>query len=344
MHAAGATSAGDLRKLTEPEVARLFDPRIYARGKEYFEDGRVQRPIVYHDSLMADIKGTQPEDYHVSIDVRDHNYVASCTCPYAFGYCKHIAAVMYAWVKRPSLFRDLGKSEDMLKRLGKEEIVEIVIDMIRYDPDVLYVINLRLTPAPELTAFVGREIAAIFSEEYVDYLNVRVIVKKLEIFREYAMDLSRARDLSTAITVLSPVIDAVIANYTKLDDVDDLMKNFFGAALDTFGATIAEMRDEGKRRALMTKAVDWYMDAEWGLEDQLQVFLRDATLRLNEARFMVNTVDLRVADYRRSLINTGPQYSEEHEYLDERVRRLSGLRAGILADSKRAIETQPGQL
>ncbi len=139
----------------------------------------MQRPIVYHDSLIASIKGTQPEDYGVpSIDVRDHNYVASCTCPYAFGYCKHIAAVI-AWVKRPSYFRRPGKSEDMLKRLGKEEIVEIVIDMIRYDPDVLYVINLRLTPAPELTAFVGREIAAIFSEEYVDYLNVRVIVKKL---------------------------------------------------------------------------------------------------------------------------------------------------------------------
>ncbi len=344
MHTAGATSAGDLRKLTEPEVARLFDPRIYERGKEYFNEGRVQRPIVYHDSLMADVPGTMPEDYHVSIDIRDRNYVASCTCPYAFGYCKHIAAVMYAWVKRPSMFRDLGKSEDMLKRLGKEEIVEIVIDMIRYDPDVLYVINLRLTPAPELAAFAEREVSAIFSEEYVDYLNVRGIVRKLEIFREYAMDLSRAHDLSTAITVLTPVIDAVIANYTKLDDVDDLMKNFFGGALDTFGRTITEMRDDGKRRALMTKAVDWYMDAEWGLEDQLRAFMRDVTLRMNEGRFMVNTIDLRVADYRRSLINTSPQYSEEHEYLDERVRRLSGLRTDILTDNKRAIETRSGQL
>ncbi|OPY28182.1 MAG: hypothetical protein A4E28_01700 [Methanocella sp. PtaU1.Bin125] len=342
MHAAGATSAGDLRKLTEPEVARLFDPRIYARGKEYFAEGRVQRPIVYRDSLMADVRGTQPEDYHVSVDVRERNYIASCTCPYAFGYCKHIAAVMYAWVKRPSMFRDLGQSEDRLKRLGKEEIVEIVIDMIRYDPDVLYVINLRLTPAPELAGFAEREVGAIFSEEYVDYLNVRGIVRKLEIFHEYARDLSRARDLSTAITVLLPVIDAVIVNYTKLDDADGLMKNFFGGALDTFRDTLAEMRDEGKRRALMTKAVDWYMEAEWGLEDPLRAFLRDATLRLSEGRFMVNTIDLRVADYRRSLIHTGSRYSEEHEYLDERVRRLTGLRADILADGKRALEARPG--
>jgi hypothetical protein len=338
MHATGAASAGDLRKLTESDIARLFDPRIYERGKEYFAEGRVQRAIVYRNSLMADVKGTLPEEYHISVEFRDGNFVASCTCPYAFGYCKHIAAILYAWVKRPGMFKDLGQSEDTLKRLGRDEIVEIVIDMIRYDPDVVYVINLRLTPAPELPAFVQREIGAIFSEEYVDYLNVREIVKKLEIFREYAFDLRRARDINTSLSVIVPVIDAVIDSYTKLDDVDGLMKNFFGAALDTIGGALLEMRDEGRRRGILTKAVDWYTDAEWGLEDQVREFLRNITLRLNESRFMVNTIDLRVADYRRSLINTGSLYSEEHEFLDERVRRLADLRTDILRGSKRQVE------
>jgi hypothetical protein len=338
MHAAGAASAADLRKLTEPEIARLFDPRIYERGKEYFVEGRVRRAMVYHNSLMADVKGTLPEEYHISIEVRDGNFVASCTCPYAFGYCKHVAAVLYAWVKRPSLFKDLGESEDMLMQLGRDEIVEIVIDMIRYDPDVVYVINLRLTPEPELPAFAEREIKAIFSGEYADYPGVREIVKKLDIFREYAADLLQAREIKTALSVIVPVVDAVIGNYTKLDDVDSLMKNFFGAALDTFRGAVVETRDEGRRRALLTRAVDWYLEAEWGLESQLREFLRDIALRLNEVRFMTNTLDLRTADYRRSLINTGPSYSEEHEYLDERVRRLADLRAEILRGGNRQVE------
>jgi hypothetical protein len=338
MHATGAASAAGLKKLTEPEIARLFDPRIYERGKEYFVEGRVRRAMVYHNSLMADVKGTLPEDYHISLENRDGNIVASCTCPYAFGYCKHIAAILYAWVKRPAMFKDLGKSEDLLKQLGRDEIVEIVIDMIRYDPDVVYVINLRLTPAPELPAFVEREIKAIFTEEYADYLSVREIVKKLDIFREYAGDLLQARDVKTALAVIMPVIDAVIENYTKLDDVDGLMKNFFGASLDTFGGAITELRDEGRRHAVLTRAVDWYMDAEWGIDSQLREFLRDITLRLNEGRFVTNTIDLRMADYKRSLINTGAQYSEEHEFLDERVRRLSDLRTDILRGSRRQLE------
>lgn len=338
MHATGAASAADLRRLTEPDITRLFDPRIYERGKDYFAEGRVRRAIVYHSSLMADVKGTLPEEYHISVEVRDGNFVASCTCPYAFGYCKHIAAVLYGWVKRPGMFKDLGQSEDVLRRLGRDEIVEIVIDMIRYDPDVVYVINLRLTPAAELPAFMQQEIGNIFSDEYVDYLNVREIVKKLDIFREYASDLYRARDINTSLAVIMPVIEAVIENYTKLDDIDGLMNNFFDAALDALGAALSELRDEGRRRALLTQAVDWYMDAEWGLEGQLRAFLRDSVLRMGEGRFAINTIDLRIADYRRSLINTGPAFSEEREYLDERVRRLADLRSDILRGTERPVE------
>lgn len=337
MHAAGTTVAPDLCKLTEPEVARLFDPRIYERGREYYAGGRLRRAIVYHDNLMADVKGTLPEDYHVSVDVREGKVIASCTCPYAFGYCKHIAAVLYAWVQRPSLFRDLSRSEAQLKQLGRDEIVEIVIDMVRYDPDVLYVINLRLTPEPALPAFIEGELRSVFSVEYADYLNVREIARKLEIFREYAADLLRVREIKTAVSVIVPVIDTVIEHYAKLDDVDGLMKNFFGGALDTFGLALAETHDESLRRTLLTGAVEWLMDAELGLEDPARDFLREITVRLGEGRFMANTIDLRVADYRRSLLSTGAPYSEEREYLDERVRRLAELREGILREGGHAV-------
>jgi hypothetical protein len=330
MPTAGPTGyAGGLSRLAEADIAKLFDPKIFERGREYFEEGRVLRPIVYRGSLMADVQGTMPEEYHISVDVRDGNFIASCTCPYAFGYCKHIAAVLYAWVKRPSVFKDLGRSEDALKKLGKEEVVEIVMDMIRYDPDVLYVISLRLTPAPELPAYVDREIKSIFSEEYVDYLNVREVVKKLGIFREYALDLARGGDLNTALAVIVPVVDAAIENYTKLDDADGLMKNFFGGALDMLGNALARTADVGRRRTLLTRLVDWYMEAEWGLEGQLRPFLKDLTLRLKEARFVTNTIDVKAADFRRSFISTSPLYSEEHEYLDERLRRLAALRADL---------------
>lgn len=321
----------DLIRLKETDVEKLFDPKIFERGVRYYEQGRILRPLVYRKSLMAECQGTLPENYYIRVDVNDDNIVASCTCPYAFGYCKHIAAVLYAWLKKPAMFKDLGESEELLKRQDKNALVEMVIDMIRYDPDVVYVINLRLLPREDLPGFVQREMGSIFSEQFVDYLNVREIVKKLDIFREYAADLHASGDTETAKKVIVPVIQAVIDNYTKLDDTDGLMRNFFGSLMDLYGDIIPAYRMEGERRRLMTDALEWYMGAEWGLERVLRNFLYKETGRLKDNRFMLNVSEVKLSEYKRSMIRSGPKYSEENEYIDERIQRLNDLIADLKA-------------
>jgi hypothetical protein len=329
MHTGAPSVALDLWDLKEEDIRRLFEEKVFERGIKYFEQGRIVRPFVYRDSIMAECQGTLPEEYYIRVDLRDGNFVASCTCPYAFGYCKHIAAVMYGWLKKPGMFKDLGKSEDLLKKMDKGSLVETIMDMIKYDPDVVYVINLRLLPRPELPAFVRHEMRNIFSEEYIDYLNVREVVKKLDIFREYASDIYQAGDIDTAMVVLTPVIDAIVDNYTSLDDSDGLMRNFFVSVIDLYGDIVPTYRLEGERRRYLSLALDWYLEAEWGLERVLRNFLRKETERLKEEKYAVNAAELKLADYKRSLITMGPKYSEEYEYVEERLERLEGLLADI---------------
>ncbi len=329
MPASAPPALRDLRSLTDEQVSTLFEDRIMERGIKYFEQGRILRPFVYRDSIMAECRGTLPENYYIRVDLRGGNLVASCTCPYALGYCKHIAAVLYGWLKRPGMFKDLGQSEDLLKKMDKGPLVETIIDMIKYDPDVVYVINLRLLPRPELPGFVEREMKNIFSEEFVDYLNVREIVKKLDIFREYSSDIYQEGDIGTAMVVLRPVIEAIIDNYTNLDDTDGLMRNFFATVMDLYGDILPNYRLEGERRRFMNQALEWYLLAEWGLERVLRNFIRKETERLKERMFMLNSVELKLADYKKSFITMGPKYSEEYEYVEERLERLEELRADI---------------
>lgn len=73
-----------------------FAPQILARGKKYFEEGRVSQMIQYGNRITAHVTGT--EDYCVEIDlpggVPDRWL---CSCPYAVkGNCKHKAAVLFA--------------------------------------------------------------------------------------------------------------------------------------------------------------------------------------------------------------------------------------------------------
>lgn len=335
MPAVSRTGLPDLMHLSEADLVGFFDSKILERGIRYFREGRLKQPMIYHDRIMADCQGTMPEDYHISVDLHEGNMVASCTCPYAFGYCKHIAAALYAWVVRPAIFKDLGRSENLLKQLNKDQVVEIVMDMIRYDPDVLYVINLRLTPVSDLPHFVKREATAIFRDDFVDYLNVREIVKRLDIFREYADDLTHSHNVDVALSVIEPVVDVVVANYTKLDDADGLMLNFFSSALDTLGNIIAAIRDDGRRRALMGHILDWYIDAEWGLEDVVRKSLTRVAQRIKENRYVITSAELKAADYRRSFLSESSGFSEEREYVDERIRRLNMLCADLSVSRSR---------
>ena len=92
-----------LEQMSEERIRKIdcdweeaFAPHILARGKKYFEEGRVSKIIQYGNRITAHVDGT--EDYCVEIDLPGgvpDNWL--CTCPYAIqGDCKHKAAVLFA--------------------------------------------------------------------------------------------------------------------------------------------------------------------------------------------------------------------------------------------------------
>lgn len=92
-----------LEQMSEERIRKIdggwkaaFAPHILARGKKYFEEGRVSPMIRYGNRITAHVDGT--EDYCVEIDLPGgvpDKWL--CTCPYAVqGDCKHKAAVLFA--------------------------------------------------------------------------------------------------------------------------------------------------------------------------------------------------------------------------------------------------------
>lgn len=73
-----------------------FAPHILARGKKYFEEGRVGRIQRDGKTYFASVEGT--EDYEVEISLGEECVEEMlCNCPYAEGdNCKHMAAVLFA--------------------------------------------------------------------------------------------------------------------------------------------------------------------------------------------------------------------------------------------------------
>ncbi len=86
-------------KSTAARCRDCFDEKTIARGKEYFQNGRVTLLRTEEDSITALVEGSQPHKYRVEIDwtrALDGDISAFCDCRrYADGYlCKHVWATL----------------------------------------------------------------------------------------------------------------------------------------------------------------------------------------------------------------------------------------------------------
>ncbi|MEZ4606982.1 MAG: SWIM zinc finger family protein [Deinococcales bacterium] len=63
---------------------------------------------------------------------------ARCSCPVGSGSCKHIAALLYAWVHLPEQFQELLAQEldEQLKHYSKEALIKLVLRMIEAHPEL----------------------------------------------------------------------------------------------------------------------------------------------------------------------------------------------------------------
>lgn len=116
-----------LEKLTRKIIQQRCDAQVYERGEDYYRSGRVRQRMKSTRGIKVQVHGTQV--YAVAITERRGEMVAICTCPYGQsweGYCKHIVAVLLAWLEEPESFAAVKDFPEMLQKKTKEELVEML--------------------------------------------------------------------------------------------------------------------------------------------------------------------------------------------------------------------------
>ena len=127
-----------LPRLTEAAIARLTLGQTFQRGLEYYHEGNIIEPVRRGDRLQAYCQGSMPEPYRVAVHLGDQGQVeAYCTCPYDWGgICKHAVALLLTWVHEPQAFREEPPVEEVLAGYSREELVALVKEMLRREPEL----------------------------------------------------------------------------------------------------------------------------------------------------------------------------------------------------------------
>jgi hypothetical protein len=95
-----------MKPLADKEVKALCQAVDYENGEAYFRQGKVADTWQTETSLHASVAGSGQRPYRVSLTAEGGKLTPKCTCPAhrRRPFCKHVAAVLVAWVRAPERF------------------------------------------------------------------------------------------------------------------------------------------------------------------------------------------------------------------------------------------------
>src|ERR1700742_2790598 len=104
-------------QITAYDIRRHCGDKNFERGEQYYKNGSIFEARIDKQVLKASCSGSRDMDYPVTGSIK-RNGIASCgfTCPVGESeHCKHVAALLLTWVRKPKLFEQMPDIEKVLQ-------------------------------------------------------------------------------------------------------------------------------------------------------------------------------------------------------------------------------------
>ena len=139
----------ELPKITESMIPPGANSESVRHGEEYHREGAISNTNIQGTLLSGECAGTYAPYYRVQVELDEAGIAdASCTCLYEYGgYCKHIVALLLAYIHRPKSLTVRKAPEELLADFDHNDLTAILTKLIQEQPD-LYDRIKAMTSAP----------------------------------------------------------------------------------------------------------------------------------------------------------------------------------------------------
>lgn len=170
------------------------------------------------------------------------------------GYCKHVAAVLLAWCHRSEQFRPLDDLDDGLERRTKAELVALVKQMLRREPDLELLLDVPLpvpgrTKQPADPAGYRCQAAAAFDSGGDEWGAASEVADELSAILEIGDGFREQNRFPNALAVYRGVLEELLERYQGFRDDEGDLEGVVDECVTGLGACLDAMADRPKRRA-----------------------------------------------------------------------------------------------
>jgi uncharacterized Zn finger protein len=132
----------DEQILTMDAVREWVGDFEIGKGRPYAESAAVAGTVRRGNELCAVVKGTRRRPYSAVVELCEGQVKgARCSCPVGTaGKCKHVAAVLLAYLDEPTLFVPVPDRDANLHARTRTELIALVRLLLRRAPELLPVL------------------------------------------------------------------------------------------------------------------------------------------------------------------------------------------------------------
>ncbi len=263
-------------KISVQNFESTLDPRIVARGEEYFHDEAVHGlKQIKDDRWGASVEGT--EVYKVSVSLKDAVVVDySCSCPYDLGpVCKHVVAVLFAIREeqndggrhpknqKVSMKKNARKEpaeetfEKIVSGMSREDLNSILVDYAGRDPEFVdHVFARRTLRAPSSEKSQYRQIirnavdAVRGRHGFIGYWQASKAVNGAEIVLDKAREFLAQKQPAKALPIFQIVLEEMVPLIQEADDSNGCIGDVIGWSFQGLSECALQAKDPAFRKEL----------------------------------------------------------------------------------------------
>lgn len=261
------------QSLTRARIRQRVGAQSFERGEAYADAGNIFNARQTGTVLKSDCYGSGANVYRLWAKVEKGKIVqADCSCPIGDGgYCKHTAALLLTWLAQPKTFRHVEETNTALERRSKEELIVLVKQMLKRDPDLESLLEL---PLPGGTRSVGKidsklyrgQVAAAFRGDEYEWGSEHEIAREVDATLDLGFEFLEQDDRENALALFEAVAKEVLKHYEEFSDETGALDELVGRAVEGLGAILqASPTEPAFRQRLLRALFDVYnFDIDYG--------------------------------------------------------------------------------
>ena len=283
-----------LPKITESMIRAGASPESFRRGEEYHREGAISNTTIQETVLSGECAGTYAPYYRVQVALDEAGIAdASCTCLYEYGgYCKHIIALLLAYLHHPKLFTVRKAPAELLADLDHNDLVAVLTKLIQEQPDLYDRIE-AMTSAPskskkqrkkkvDIEVYRRHILGIVHSLDGMRmseaYWHVGELANQLREVQESAVKFLDAGEAESALEILLVLLEESSRGVEYIDDSDGELGSFVSDLGTSLAEAILSMELSQVERDRLVRRLEKLIDyaGDYGMEGNLDIAVQAA--------------------------------------------------------------------